>query len=267
MMVMLPRPPQPRQRQADVLGRRRQRVPQRVERHAGRPGEWRAHQRDGAKNVRPDQRRPGGDGGAEIMPDDGGNRLVTEGMDQANGISGQVDRAPRRQVLVIGHRPAGSPAVATKVGGNDIIPGIGQSRHDTAPGIGNLGEAMQQQQAWSAMRTSLQDMHSKPVHTRHEPGAHALGQNGGVERRQDRGHCGRLLRFVSPRERRQQTVSPEGERDQAAAARKACIIARHAVARRNLLAQPQFCCSPSSVLIKVTRPFPRYGTVDFRDFV
>jgi len=35
------------------------------------------------------------------MPDNGGDGPVAEGMDQANSVSGQVDRAPRRQVLVI----------------------------------------------------------------------------------------------------------------------------------------------------------------------
>ncbi len=88
-LVVLARPIERGQRLMDGIGRRQGR--------RGRgAGEWRAHHRDGAENIRPQQGAPGRDRRAEIVPDNRLDRDPAERLDQADDIAHQVHHAEGR---------------------------------------------------------------------------------------------------------------------------------------------------------------------------
>ncbi len=136
-----------------------------AERQGRRPGERRAHQCDRAEKVGPQQRAPGGDRRAEIMADHAGDRAMAERRHQPEHVAHQVGQTERREVAVIGGVPAGGPAVAALVGRDHVIAGRRERQHDLAPAVGELGKAVEQQQAWPArgLEPGLQHMHRQPV--------------------------------------------------------------------------------------------------------
>ena len=161
----------------------------RVERRRGGAAERGAHQCDGAEDVGPNQRGPGRDRRAEIMSDHRGHRAVAERIDQSDRITRQVGRTPRREIRIVIGDPARGAAISAQIGSDDIVAGIGKRRHDVAPGVGDFGEAVQQQQTGTAMYAGFQHVHGQSVHPRHEAGAQSFGQKRGVKRRQRRGHA------------------------------------------------------------------------------
>src|SRR5579871_6684184 len=82
--------------------------------------------------------------------------------------------------------PKSWPTTAALVGGDRIKPGRGQDRHDLAPGIGEFGEAVQQQHARpiGGPRSGLEHMHPEPVDIVDMAGADARRQHVIGKRRQ-----------------------------------------------------------------------------------
>ena len=109
--------------------------------------ERRAHQCDRAEHVGTHQRAPRGNRRAEIVPHHGGDRAAPECVHQPKLIAHRIQQTERAQIrlgVVIG-MPAGGAAIAAQVRCDDMEPGIGQRRHDPAPGIRQFGKPVQQQ--------------------------------------------------------------------------------------------------------------------------
>ena len=88
------------------------------------------------------------------------------------------------EVGFVGDRSSGDPSVATQVGGDDVVAGVGEGRHHLSPAIGELREAVEQQEAGPAGLpvSGLQHMHAQAVQTLDEARADARGKNGSVKR-------------------------------------------------------------------------------------
>ena len=93
-------------------------------------------------------------------------RAVAKRVDEPDGVSRHVENAKRIGIGVVGIVPAGGAAVAALIGGDHVIAGGRQRRHHLAPAIGELREAMQEQDRRPARRfvTCLQNMHGHAVH-------------------------------------------------------------------------------------------------------
>ena len=109
--------------------------------------EWRAHQRQPAEHVGPHEYAPGRDPGAKIVPDHRRRLTVAERRDEPERVAHRVQMAERAQIVVVIGTPPGGATVPAQIGSDDVIPGGGQRPHDLAPGIGELGKTVQQQQA------------------------------------------------------------------------------------------------------------------------
>ena len=112
------------------------------------------------------------------MPGDARHRLVAERIDEPGGVAHHVEDAERIAVGVVGAVPAGGAAVAALVGRDHVIAGGRERQHHLAPAIGELGKAVQQQQARPARRLEarLQHMHHQAVVVVDHAGADAGGQ-------------------------------------------------------------------------------------------
>src|SRR6185437_16819083 len=108
-------------------------------------------------------RAPGGDGRAEIMAYHGGGLAVAERRDEGERVAHQIEQAEGAEIAVIGAVPAGGAAIAALVRGDDAIAGGGERRHRLAPAIGELGEAVQEEdeRTISAFVAGLGDMHGE----------------------------------------------------------------------------------------------------------
>jgi len=184
---MLARSGQRRQRLVDRRRRRRRwLLPVGGERQVGRSAK-RRHQRQRAEHVGPNQRTPRGDPGAEIVADDGVDRTVPQRRDEAERVAHGVERAPRPQIGIESGAPAGGAAIAALVGCDRVKPGLGQRRHDLAPGIGDLGKAVQQQHQRPVRRgiARLENMDVEAIDAADKTGADAGRQRCGFERRRE----------------------------------------------------------------------------------
>ncbi len=154
------------------------RVVGRVEGHGRRAGERSTHQHHRAEHVRPQQCAPGRNGRAEIVADHGGDGAVAEGRDEPHGIPDQVEKAERPEVAVILAVPADGAAIAALVGGDDMKALRRQRQHHLAPAVGQLREAVQQQEAGPAfgLEARLQDVHPQAVDVVDEASANARRQ-------------------------------------------------------------------------------------------
>ena len=166
-----------RQRGERGIDRQRRRdIRPRTRAHRRHAGEGRAHQRDTTKNIRPHQRAMRGDGRAEIMPDHRLHMVAPERGEQRHGVADQVDHAELAQIHIIARRPAGGAPIAALIRGDNVKPRFGERHHYLAPGIGEFGESMQQQQAWFPRIARFQHVHPQSVHTLDETRAHASRQ-------------------------------------------------------------------------------------------
>ena len=93
-------------------------------------------------------------------------RAVAQRVDQPDGVSRHVENAERIRIGIVGIVPADGAAVAALIGSDHVIAGGRQRRHHLAPAIGELREAMQEQDCRPARRfvTCLQNMHGHAVH-------------------------------------------------------------------------------------------------------
>ena len=118
------------------------------------------------------------------MSDHTGDLAVTERPDHAERIAHGVEQAKAAQVAVICAVPAGCAAVAAQVGGHDVEAGSGEWRHDLAPGIGELREAVQQQDQGAArgFMAGFEDVDAQEVDVVEDARPDAGREHSGVER-------------------------------------------------------------------------------------
>ena len=178
-LVMLAWSRQNDHRRMDIAARRR--------RHQVRGSlERRAHQSDRAEHVGTHQRAPRGNRRAKIVPDHRGNRAASQRVYQPKLVTHRIQQAERIQIRygVVVRMPAGGAAITAQIRCDDMVPGLGQRRHDPAPRIREFGKPVQQQHAGpiAGVETGLQDMHAQSVDIGHETRANAGGQHGAVER-------------------------------------------------------------------------------------
>ena len=137
----------------------------RVEGQRWRATERRAHHDDGAKHVGPDQRAPGRDRRAEIMPDDSVDAAVAERRHQPERIAHQIGEPERGEVAVVVRIPSSGAAIATLVRCDHVIAGFRENWHHLAPAKGEFGKAVQQQHAGAAtcLEAGFQHVHAQAV--------------------------------------------------------------------------------------------------------
>jgi hypothetical protein len=184
-LVVLARPGQHRQRLVDTrIGWRLWRMLVGIEGQLGRPGEGRAHQRDRAEHIGPHHGAPRRNRGAEIMPHHRGDRAITQGSDQPQRVSDGVEQAKGGEVsIVVGIPPSGA-AIAALVGRDNMEPRRGERQHHLAPRIGDLREAVQQQneRPVRSREAGLKHMHPQAIDLCDEAGADAGRKSGRFER-------------------------------------------------------------------------------------
>ena len=115
----------------------------------------------------------------------------------------RLKRRERRQVVVEVHVGAAAAAVAALVGRHHVEAGLGQRQHHLAPAVGELREAVDQQQPGpaAALVAGLEHVHRDAVHAGDDPRADARGQRAGAERpgrRRLRGDAARRSRRRRP---------------------------------------------------------------------
>ncbi len=170
-----------------------------VERERWRTGERRAHQHHGAEHVRPDQRAPGRDRRAGIVPHHGRNRAVAEREHEPHRIAHHVERTERIGIGIVGIVPSRGAPVTALVGRDHVVAGRGQRRHHLTPAVGELRKTVQQQhdRPVASLVARFQDMHGEAVHPRHHAGTDAGRQRAVAVRSEARGvrvHDGRRRR-------------------------------------------------------------------------
>ena len=178
-----------------------------VEGELRRAAERGAHQRHGPEDVRPRHRRPRGDGRSEVVADHRVHRAVAERRDQRQRVAHRVQAAERTETAVVVRAPAGGAAVAALVGGDDVVARVGQRRQDVPPAIGQLREAVQEEQRRPppALEAGFEHVHRQAVDVVDEPRADAVRQPArvvGTDFLRLRGRCGGALRAGGPRRRR-----------------------------------------------------------------
>jgi len=129
---------------------------------------WRAHDRERTKNVGANERGPGGDGRAGIVPDHHRYRAVAQRVDKPDSVSRHVENTKRILIGVVRIVPTRGATVTALIRGDHVIACRRERRHHFAPAIGELREAMQEQHRLSARRfvTRLEDVHRKAVYVR-----------------------------------------------------------------------------------------------------
>src|SRR4029453_18168511 len=145
-----------------------------IERQSWRTGKWGTHQHHRAEHIRSNQRTPGSYRRAKIVSDHGPHRTIAQGRTQSERIPHQVEHAKSVQITIIRAVPPGGAPVAPLVGGNDVKPGRGQGQHNLAPAIGQLREAVQEQDAGTVLRleSAFSQVDGKTIDMGHEARAY-----------------------------------------------------------------------------------------------
>ena len=116
-------------------------------------------------------------GEPKSCPTTAGDGAIAERRDQAERVAHQVEHAERAEVAVVVAVPAGGAAVAALVRRDHVIAGRRQRQHHLAPAVGELREAVQQQQAGPArLEAGLQHVHREAVDVVDEARADARGR-------------------------------------------------------------------------------------------
>ena len=105
---------------------------------------------------------------------------VAERRHQRQHVPHLVQHPERAQVVVVADIRAVGAAVAAQIRRQDVVAGFGEGRHQPPPTVGELREAVQQQDAGarSAPRAGLEHVHPQAVHAIDEARADAGRQNG-----------------------------------------------------------------------------------------
>ncbi len=120
------------------------------------------------------------------MPRDARHRFVAERIDEPGRVADHVEDAERIAVGVVGAIPAGGAPIAALIGRDHVIARGRKRQHHLAPAIGELGKAVQQQQARPARRLEarLQHMHHEAVVVVDHAGTDAGGKRAVTVRRE-----------------------------------------------------------------------------------
>ena len=110
------------------------------------------------------------------MADDAGHLGSTQRRHQAQRVAHIIQRAEFGEIGIKARGPAGGAAIAALVGRDDVVARSRQRQHDLAPGIGDLREAMQQQQQRPAGLAGLEQVHHQAPTIVEETGADAVRQ-------------------------------------------------------------------------------------------
>ena len=99
--------------------------------------------------------------------------------DEAHDVPDQVQDAERVDVAVVGTVPTRGAAIAPLIGGDDVIARRRDRQHHLAPAVGELREAVQQQntRAVLSFESRLQHVHGEAVDAVDEAGMYAGWQS------------------------------------------------------------------------------------------
>ena len=160
-----------------------------IERQGRRPGKRRAHHRNRAEYIGPDQRTTCRDMGAGVVAEHRVYRPVSHRCDQPQDIAHEVEHAEGREVAVVIAVPSGRASVTALVRRDDVIARRSQRQHDFPPAIGQFRKTVQQQYQWTVLCfvPGLQDMHAQAIVVVHEAAAYA-GRQIGLRERRELGH-------------------------------------------------------------------------------
>ena len=123
-----------------------------------------AHEHDGAEEVGADERAVARERRPEVVPDERGHRRVAQRGDESDDVVHEVELSVRAQVVVVRDGPSGrgvargGAAVAPRVGRNDVVAQGCERENHAAPGEGEFGEPVQEEDEGRVARTRLQDV-------------------------------------------------------------------------------------------------------------
>ncbi len=100
-------------------------------------------------------------------------RSIAERRDEPQSVPHEIEKAERADIAVIVTVPAGGLAVAPLVRRDHVESRCRQRQHDVAPAVGELGEAMEEQDTGSvlSLEPGFEHAHRETVDVVHEPGA------------------------------------------------------------------------------------------------
>ena len=136
----------------------------------GGEGEWGGafggvgHENEGLEDVGTGEGAEGGCDGAEVVADDAGDGGVAEGGDEGESVFDEVEWAEG----ACGEGCWGvSAAIASLVEGYGVVALGGQKREDLAPGVGEFGETVDEENEFggsgSSARQGFEDMEDQAV--------------------------------------------------------------------------------------------------------
>ena len=107
------------------------------------------------------------------MPYDRCHRSVAEPRDQRQSIPHEIEKTKRADIAVVITIPARGLAIAPLVGRDHMVPRRRQRQHDVAPAVGELREAMEEQDTGPvlSLEAGFEHVHRETVDVFHEPGA------------------------------------------------------------------------------------------------
>jgi len=92
-------------------------------------------------------------------------------------VAHKIDHAEPGEIAVVISVPSRRAAISTLVRRNDMETGLSERHNHLAPGEGEFGKAVQQQDERAvAFAAGLQDVHRQAVDIRHVARAHVFGQ-------------------------------------------------------------------------------------------
>ena len=134
-------------------------------------------------------------------------RAVAERRDQRERVAHGVQAAEGPQAAVVVGAPAGGAPVAALVGGDDVVAGVGERRHDVPPTVGELREAVEKEQGRTppGLEAGFEHVHRQAVDVVDEARADAVREPArivGADRLGLLGGCESALRRRGARRRR-----------------------------------------------------------------
>ena len=119
-----------------------------------------AQQNNVAKDIRSNQSGQCGRNAAKVVANDALYLMVAKTIYQHDHVSHEIrlDKSLQVYLLEVSRVPACGSAIASLVKRYDVVAGFRQRRHDLAPGIGQLGEAMKEKDKRATFMSSLDDV-------------------------------------------------------------------------------------------------------------
>lgn len=114
-----------------------------------------AQQNNVAKDIRPNQSGQRGRNVAKVVANDA---LYFDGSQDDLLARSRLDKSLQVYLLEVSCVPTCGSAIASLVKRYDVVASFRQRRHDLAPGIGQLGEAMREKDKRATFMSSLDDV-------------------------------------------------------------------------------------------------------------